>query len=76
MSRQRVLYTGSLLAAGSLFYVYASDTRAGIYPSLVMPFFHRFVDAEVSHKWSIWLAKYGLVPSSKFQDPSCLNVNV
>jgi dihydroorotate dehydrogenase len=53
-------------------WVYLSDSRAGIYPSLVMPLIHYFVDAETSHKWAIQLAKYGLVPKQTTQDDEAL----
>jgi hypothetical protein len=63
------------VVAGGLIYTYASDSRAAIYPYLVMPIMHT-MDAEQSHRWSIKLAKWGIIPRDTQKEDSSLQTRV
>lgn len=49
---------------GSFLYSYMDDSRAAVYPAVIMPLMHK-LDPERSHKLSIWFAKFGLSPRER-----------
>ncbi len=61
---KRPLYWTGALVLGTVAYYYLSDSRSAIHEHVVMPIMHK-MDPETSHKFAIWCAKYGLVPSEK-----------
>jgi dihydroorotate dehydrogenase len=74
MSRLAYGLTATL---GGLFgYSYISDTRAGVYPGIILPALRLILDAEQSHALGIWLCKHNLVPKSKIADPPNTSVTI
>ncbi|KAJ2998528.1 Dihydroorotate dehydrogenase (quinone), mitochondrial [Globomyces sp. JEL0801] len=60
---------------GTLGYFYVKDSRALIYPWIVMPAMH-LLDPEDSHNLSIWFAKYGISPKDTTIDSPNLSVKL
>lgn len=56
-------------------YYYLKDSRAAIYPYVLMPLLHR-IDAEQSHNLSIKLASLGIIPKDTCDDAQEIEVEV
>ncbi|KAI8816642.1 uncharacterized protein EV422DRAFT_501048 [Fimicolochytrium jonesii] len=50
---------------GTLLYLYLTDTRASIHTTVTMPLMHLLMDPEEAHAFSIWCAKWGIVPRER-----------
>ncbi|KAJ3037174.1 Dihydroorotate dehydrogenase (quinone), mitochondrial [Rhizophlyctis rosea] len=64
------------VAVGGLLFVYLSDTRAGFYRYIAMPFIHAFIDPEDAHKLAVRLCKLGLVPRERVADDERLGLEL
>ncbi|CAG8499885.1 16001_t:CDS:2 [Cetraspora pellucida] len=59
---------------GVTFLEYYFDSRAAIHKYFITPVLRNVTDAETSHKFAIWVAKWGFCPKDKFADDEKLAV--
>lgn len=71
MFKRPLLLVGGLVG-GTFGYFYLKDSRASFHRNVFMPICHSLLDAETSHNFAIFMAKYHLSPRETHDNKSPL----